>query len=166
MKFLTFLLLALLWSFEKPEAAEPYNYTAHASFLGSSPHRISQPAPPETTLRKPSALQKHQQKLERKLKKLVSRSHADDTGTGGVLSTIALALGIACIGVLFIPSIAGISFLLAIGALITGIIALARKNKAKSVKAKAIVAVVLGGLIIVGLVLLIAAWGGLFGSIE
>jgi hypothetical protein len=150
------LTLLAIWAFEKVgAAAAPDSYLTHTI--------VSQPAlrpvlQIPTTLKKQSLVQKLEWKLfEKKLKKQAAHLRAGSTGTKSTLSTIALILAIATMALLFIPTLAGFAFFLGIGALVTGIISLTRKNKSRSTKTKSIIAVVVGGLILLGWVVLIIA---------
>lgn len=157
------ILLLLLWGFEKVEAAAPARYPVmHNTWQQAL---ASQPAAFVPT--KPSLLQKLQWKLlQKRLKKVAAHGAATRGGPGSVLSTIAFVLGLLGILVLFISSLSGFSILLGLGALVTGIIAVAGKNRSWGTNIKSIIAIVLGGLLLVGWILLIAALGSLFSSIE
>lgn len=119
---------------------------------------------------KAGLLRKLQYKLALKRLKQLSNSFDDDIPhKRNVLSTISLILGILGLVVLFIPAIAGIAFIVAPAAFITGIIALGKRyNNSKASRAKAIIGLVLGALLILlgilGVILLVALFsnGGWF----
>jgi Flp pilus assembly protein TadB len=157
-----FLLLLFVWGFEKAEAAAaPVRDT-----ISRLEYHPSWRIQPPVRFKKQSLLQKLQWKLLQKRIKQVSHHRAASTGRESVLSTIALILGLLGVLFLFISSLAGLSILFAVGALITGFIALSKRNKANGTKTKAIIAVVLGGLTLLLWLVIIVAFIGFLGAWE
>src|SRR5207302_7604533 len=127
------LALLTLWTFEKVgAAAAPYNYTTHITVSQTASRPVLQIPTATSTIKKQSLFQKLEWKLlEKRLKKHAARLNADSPGTKSALSTIALILAIATVALLFVPTLAPLAFVLGIGALVTGIISLTRKNKSR-----------------------------------